>query len=258
MVRLSFLILFSTILFSVGATADTLELTNGKTMSGTYMGREGESVRFEVDGISMTFPAANVTNISIDGGAPAAAPVAPAPVAAPAPAPVVAAPAPAPTAKPTVEAGKALTIRLKETLTTGKQAAGYKFTGTLEGALVVDGITVAPAGSRVYGLVQQSKASGRVAGSAEMLLTLTDIQINGELKPIVTSALNAVTSKSTGASSAGRLARGTAIGGLAGGKSGARTGAKVGAGLAILSGGNQVSIPSGSLLDFRLAQNFTP
>jgi hypothetical protein len=248
MVRLSFLILFSTILFSVGVTADTLELTNGKTVNGTYIGREGESVRFEVDGIPMTFPAANVTNISIDGEAPtAAAPVAPAPAAAP-----------APTAKPMVEAGKALTIRLKETLTTGKQGNGYKFTGTLEGALVVDGITVAPAGSAVYGLVQKSKASGRAVGSAEMLLTLTDIQINGELKPIVTSALNAVTSKSTGASSAGRLARGAAIGGLADGKSGARTGAKIGTGMALLSGGNQVSIPSGSLLDFRLAQNFTP
>lgn len=257
MVRLSFLILFSTILFSVGATADTLELTNGKTMSGTFVGREGESISFEVDGIIMTVPAANVTNISIGA---AAAPAASAPVATPAPAPVVAAPAPAPTptAKPTVEAGSALTIRLKETLTTGKQGSGYKFTGTLEGALVVDGITVAPMGSLVYGLVQKSKASGRVAGSAEMLLTLTDIQINGELKPIVTSVLNAVAAKSTGRTSAGRLARGAAIGGLAGGTSGARTGAKVGAGLAILSGGNQVSIPSGTLLDFRLAQNFTP
>lgn len=256
MVRLYALILFSTILFSVGATADTLELTNGKTMSGTFVGREGESISFEVDGILMTVPAANVTNISIGSGAPAAAPAASAPVAAPAP--VVAVPAPAPTAKPTVEAGRALTIRLKETLTTGKQGSGYKFTGTLEGALVVDGITVAPAGSRVYGLVQQSKASGRVAGSAEMLLALTDIQINGELKPIVTSALNAVTAKSTGRTSAGRLARGAALGGLVDGKSGARTGAKVGAGMAILSGGNQVSIPSGTLLDFRLAQNFTP
>jgi hypothetical protein len=157
MVRLSFLILFSTILFSVGATADTLELTNGKTMSGTFVGQEGDSFRFEVDGISMTFPVANVTNITIDGGAPAAAPSMEI---------LVADPASAPTAKPTVDAGKALTIRLKETLTTGKQGTGYKFTGTLEGALVVDGITVAPMGSPVYGLVQKSKASGRVAGSA--------------------------------------------------------------------------------------------
>ncbi|MDX2349527.1 MAG: hypothetical protein QNK32_03965 [Porticoccus sp.] len=222
-------------------------------MSGTFVGREGENVRFEVDGISMTFPAANVTNISIDGGAPAAAPSLDVEMSAPAPAPAV-----TPMAKPTVEAGKALTIRLKETLTTGKQGNGYKFTGTLEGALVVEGITVAPAGSQVYGLVQQSKASGRVAGSAEMLLVLTDIQINGELKPIVTSALNAVTAKSTGATSAGRVGRSAAIGGLASGKSGARTGAKIGTGLALLSGGNQVSIPSGTLLDFRLAQNFTP
>ncbi|KKK98749.1 hypothetical protein LCGC14_2639650, partial [marine sediment metagenome] len=170
MVRLGFLILFSTILFSVGATADTLELTNGKTMSGTFVGREGESIRFEVDGIIMTVPAANVTNISI--GAAAAAPAASAPVATPAPVPVVAAPAPAPapTAKPTVEAGRALTIRLKETLTTGKQGPGYKFTGTLEGALVVDGITVAPMGSLIYGLVQKSKASGRGGKCVVILL----------------------------------------------------------------------------------------
>jgi hypothetical protein len=54
------------------------------------------------------------------------------------------------------------------------------------------------------------------------------------------------------ASSARKVVRGAAIGGLAEGSSGAKTGARVGLGTAILSGGNQVAYPPGTLIDFQL------
>ncbi len=60
---------FSIILFlllSISAVyADTLELSNGKKMEGTFTGREDDAIKFTVDGINMTFQAKDVTNISI-------------------------------------------------------------------------------------------------------------------------------------------------------------------------------------------------
>ncbi|NRB38530.1 MAG: hypothetical protein HRU20_08680 [Pseudomonadales bacterium] len=89
-----------------------------------------------------------------------------------------------------------------------------------------------------------------------MILTITDIHINGQMVAVRTKAINAHT-QATGKSTEAKAARGAEIGGLAGGSSGAKTGAKVGVGAAILSGGNQVVIPGGSLLNFTLSQALT-
>jgi len=84
------------------------------------------------------------------------------------------------------------------------------------------------------------------------MITLTDININGNITPISTSAINALT-KSTGKSTVGRVGRATAIGALADGSDGAKTGAKIGLGVSLLRGGNQVVVPAGTLLDFKLS-----
>jgi hypothetical protein len=56
----------------------------------------------------------------------------------------------------------------------------------------------------------------------------------------------------------GKTAWGAAIGALADGRDGARTGAKIGLGMAVLSAGKSVNIPSGTLLDITLDLPFTP
>ena len=43
--------------------ADTLELTNGKKIEGTFVGRSDGSVKFEVDGITTTYDEKDVINI---------------------------------------------------------------------------------------------------------------------------------------------------------------------------------------------------
>ncbi|NRB37076.1 MAG: hypothetical protein HRU20_01255 [Pseudomonadales bacterium] len=236
--------LFSTaacfMLFSVFTHADTIELKNGKTLEGSFVGREGDSVSFEVDGISMSFKAGDVKNIAIGDSAskPEAAAV------------KAVKPATGPVEMP---AGSVLTIRLLEALDTGKHSTGHKFTATLEGALIKDGVTVAPAGSRVYGKISEAVKARRVAGKAKMILTLSDINIGGQMIPIQSNAINAYT-QATGKSTASKVARGAAIGALADGSSGAKTGAKVGLGVAVLKGGNQVHIPSSTLLNFTLIQ----
>ena len=90
-----------------------------------------------------------------------------------------------------------------------------------------------------------------------MQITLTQILINNQLKPIVTSGVKAVTDN-TAKNTVGKTARFAAIGALADGKKGARTGAKVGAGAALLTRGGKINIPANTLLEVPLAEPFTP
>ena len=178
-------------------------------------------------------------------------PPAQAPAAPVAPAPVLNA-----TNSVTVLAGTRLMVETLDHLDSSRQRAGHRFRASLTGAIVVDGKVVAPNGSILYGILAEAKKSRRAVGKAELVLTFTDITINGQLVPIQTSAIQAVTDSTT-KKSASQVARGAAIGGLADGSSGAKTGAKVGAGAAILSGGSQVKIPANTLLEFNLAAPLT-
>lgn len=221
--------------------ADTIELSNGKKMEGTFSGRDGDTIKFNVDGINMTFQAKDVKGIAMGSGAKS----------------VTGQPAKQTTSDPaTIAAGTILVIKLSDTLNSGKHKTGHKFSATLEGALVSNGVTVAPAGSKVYGVISKAKKAGRLVGKAKIMVTITDININGQITPVSTSAINAKT-KSTGKSTVGTVATGAAIGGLVKGSSGAKDGAKIGLGLAVLTGGNQVVIPAGTLLDFKLTKPLT-
>ena len=240
---------FSMFFFLTSAYADVVELTNGKSIEGTFIGREGDTIKFEVDGINMSFQAADVKNISMGSAAKA-------PASSSTDAKVNTENKKAPVGPATIAAGTGLTIRLSEALNTGKHTVGHKFSAVLEGALIANGVTVAPAGSKVYGVVTEAEKGGRVAGQAKMLITVTGINIKGEITTVSTSSINAL-STPTGSTTGGSVVRGAAIGGLVDGSSGAKTGAKVGLGAAILRGGNQVVIPSGTLLDFKLTQALT-
>jgi len=156
----------------------------------------------------------------------------------------------------TVPAGTSFLVRTSQALSTGQVSSGHRFTARLEADLVSSGQVVAPRGSTVYGIVTKSRQSGRLAGSSSLSFTLTDIMINNQLKPVVTSEVAAETANTAG-KTAGTTARSAAIGGLIDGKSGAKTGAKVGLGASLLTRGNSAAIPAGSLLDFRLMQPFS-
>lgn len=247
--RLSTLTLFACCFLFVGApaTAETITLKDGRTIQGTVVSRDGNQLVIDSDGIQMSIPADQVSNISFGAAAPAQ-PAAQAPAAQPQ------------TAKPAnvvIPEGTNLTVRLRDTLDTSRNRSGHRFTGVLEGDLVASGVVVASRGSTVYGRVVNASSSGRAVGKASMTLELTELMVNNQLKPIVTTQLNAE-GKSTGATTVGRTARGAAIGGLIDGGSGARTGAKVGLGVSLLTRGNDFQIPSGTLLDFRLRTPFHP
>ena len=155
-----------------------------------------------------------------------------------------------------VPVGTRIMVETLDALDSSRQKAGHRFRAKLAGDLMVEGKVVAPGGTILYGILAEAKKSRRAVGKASLVLTFTDITINGQLVPIQTSAIQAVTDATT-KKSAGRVVRGAAIGGLADGSKGAKTGAKVGAGAAIVTGGSQVRIPPNTLLEFNLAAPLT-
>ena len=165
------------------------------------------------------------------------------------------------TNKVTVPAGTRLLIRTIDALDSSKQKAGYRFTASLETNLQSEDMVVAPRGSTVYGRLAEASSAGRMSGSSQLTLELTDIVINGTAYPLLTSSFE-VKGKGEGKKTAGKVIGGTGLGALIGGIAGGGTGAAIGAlagaaggtALAASKKGEQLQIPSESLLEFRLEQ----
>ena len=161
----------------------------------------------------------------------------------------------------TVPAGTRILIRTVDPIDSTTEKTGDRFTGYLETNLQASNVVVAPRGTTVYGRLASASSAGRMSGSSDLTLELTDIQINGNAHPLLTSTYE-IKGKGEGSNTAkktiGGAGLGALIGGLAGGGTGAGIGALVGlgAGTAISASkkGEQLQIPSESLLEFRLAQ----
>ena len=165
------------------------------------------------------------------------------------------------TQRVTVPAGMRLLIRTIDPIDSSKQKAGYRFTASLETNLQAEDTVVAPRGSTVYGRLAGGSSAGRMSGSSQLTLELTDIVINGTAYPLLTSTFE-VKGKGEGKKTAGKVLGGTGLGALIGGLAGGGTGAAIGAlagaagGTAVAASkkGEQLQIPSESLLEFRLEQ----
>lgn len=161
----------------------------------------------------------------------------------------------------TIPAGTRILIRTIDSVDSSRQQVGYRFTARLETNLQAEEMVVAPRGATVYGRLANAKSAGRMSGGSELTLELTDIVLNGTAYPLLTSIYE-VRAQGQGNRTAGRVVGGAGlgalIGGLAGGGRGAGIGAIAGAatGTAVAAGtsGKQVSVPSESLLEFRLEQ----
>ncbi len=154
-----------------------------------------------------------------------------------------------------VPAGTRIMIRTTQALDSRRQGAGTRFTAILEGDLAnSDGEVIAEAGSTVYGQLAAANRSGRLVGKTNMTLILTDIRVDNQLVPIRTSEVKAV-GEGTGGGTVRSTAGGAAVGGIANGSTGARRGAAIGLGMSVLSQGNQIVIPSGTIQDFQLADH---
>lgn len=160
-------------------------------------------------------------------------------------------------AQVTVNAGTRLMVGTETALDTGKTKEGSRFTGLLEGALVVGDRTVAPAGAKVYGKVMAVKKAKRGRAKkkqARLAIQLTDIMIDGQMQPIISDELVFDTERPQTLKNVGKSA---AIGALIDGKDGAKQSAAIRGSIEMLKKGKQISLDVGSLLEFKLAQPLT-
>jgi hypothetical protein len=148
-----------------------------------------------------------------------------------------------------------------DSIDTTKQKAGFRFTASLETNLQAEDMVVAPRGTTVYGKLVSAESAGRMKGSSELTLELTDIMINNTAYPLLTSTYE-IKGKGEGSNTAKKVVGGAGLGALIGGIAGGGKGAGIGALIGVAGGtaiagskkGQQLSIPSETLLEFRLEQ----
>ena len=157
-----------------------------------------------------------------------------------------------------VPAGTRLVVRMVDGISGGNSRAGTLFTARLQGNLMVGNTNVAPDGSIVFGRIIASSGASRVAGRSELSLELTDIQVNGTRFPILSNDYSVQGGNALGGTArrtAGGAGLGAVIGAIGGNAGrGAAIGAATGGGASLLMRGEQINIPSGTLLEFRLQQ----
>ena len=264
------------LLFTGIGFADTLELKDGRVLQGRYLGGTQAILRFEVNGDVQTFPTHDIVALTFTRGSGRRAAEPPPPPNNPPDNPP---PGNAPPDNPpndrtppqtynggdfTLPAGQPIMIRMIDSVDSSKNHVGDIFHASLETDLNVSGVLVARRGSDVYGRLASSDEGGKFSGKSELQLELTRLMIDGKDYPLVSSDYN-LQGKGRGGDTAkkvgGGAVLGAIIGGIAAGGKGAAIGAAAGggagAGVQILTKGQQVKVPSETLLEFRLQQPAT-
>lgn len=242
--------------------ADSIKFKNGQTVQGKYLGGTDSQVTFYTNNQLMHYAIADIDSVGFGGPAtaPSAAAPAPAPVIKEAAAPVQATSA-ASGANVLVPAGTHIVVRMIDGIDSDQNRVGDTFQASLEDPLIVDSTQIAAKGTTVYGKLEQVKSAGRIQGQSELRLVLTGIMLNGATRNIVTGDYE-VQGSSRGHQTAKRAGIGALAGGvigaIAGGGKGAAIGAGVGAGagtaVSVMTHGQQVHVPSETVLDFTLEQ----
>jgi hypothetical protein len=145
----------------------------------------------------------------------------------------------------TIPAETILLIRMNDFLSTDHNKIGDQFTATLETPLVVNGWVVARRGQVLVGQVKEARKAGRIKGTSELGVELTDMTIvDGRQVPILTELRKASGGTSRGQDAA-TVATTTGLGALIGAAADWGTGAAIGAGAGAAAGIGAVLLTRG-------------
>jgi len=274
--------IFSCVISTV-VFADTLELKDGRILQGKYLGGTQAVLRFEMNGEVQTFHTADVVAITFtgrnmdsgrnrDSGRNMENAERSAPTTYPRetsrndtyhndPSRNDTTSSLEPGGQVTLPANQPILVRMIDGVDSSVNHVGDIFHASLETDLSVNNFVVARKGSDVYGRLESVKDAGHLSGSSELQLELTRIVIDGKEFPLVSSDYN-LQGKGRGSDTAKKVGGGAVvgaiIGAIAGGGKGAAIGAGVGsaagAGVQIVTKGQQVKVPSETVLEFRLQQ----
>lgn len=174
-------------------------------------------------------------------------------------------PAPVAPAQPSfrnvnVPAGTTIPVRVTQTLDSATTQEGDAFSGVVASDVVIDGATVIPAGATVSGHVDAVHEAAHFKGSSLLTVSLASISRRGD-RMAVSSDPYSVQGKGRGTNSAEKIGGGAAIGAIIGGIFGGGKGAAIGAGAGgglgagaqAVTKGQQVQIPSETVVRFHLA-----
>lgn len=261
--------LFITVVMAVSVFAfaqgqgDSLQLKNGSLVRGIYLGGTADEISFQVGATEQRYAVADILSLSFGDSSRAsvgsAEPQLSSRVAQrqtePNPIP--------PPRRDTVRvpSGTRIMVRTVDAIDSDRNQVGDRFQASLEQPLVIDNVVVVPNGADVYGRLTQASEAGRIQGRSQLKLELTGLVVNGQTIPLFTGEYS-LSGSSRGATTAKRVGTGAAvgavIGAIAGGGKGAAIGAGVGAGagtaVQVMTKGEQVHVPSETLLEFVLQQ----
>jgi hypothetical protein len=191
---------------------------------------------------------------------------APAPVAQAAPAPpaMTPPPQPPPPRRVTVPSGTSVAIRLLDPIDSETAQPGQTFRATLDAPLPTDGDVAVPSGYDVKGHVVDVKSAGKFAGQSLLVLELDSVSVGGRLygieaDPYRRQGKNRTTNTAEKVGAGAVI--GAIIGGIAGGGKGAGIGAAagggIGGGVQAAGKGQQIILPSETVLSFTLRSPLT-
>jgi hypothetical protein len=252
------------------AWADSLELKNGSLIKGKFVSGTETQIVFQVGSSRQTYNVADIVSLKFDSDRPAAEASRVVPDSSDRDG-LIARPVPKPnetiyrsSSFVTVPAGTRISVRTIDAIDSTQNQVGDRFQASLEEPVIVDGREVLAKGTDLYGRLTEAKSSGQFTGKSQLSLELTGVVVNGRTIPVSTGEYQ-LSGKSRGASTAKRTVGGAAvgsiIGAIAGGGKGAAIGAGVGGGVGagseVITKGDQVKIPSETLLDFTLQQELS-
>ncbi len=172
--------------------------------------------------------------------------------------------APAPVRRVTVPAGTTVSVRLLDSIDTERNQMGETFRATLASPIMVEDEVVVPQNADVVGRIAELKSAGHFTGQSQVALELSQLNVNGKTYTLNTNQYSregTSRGKRTAATVGGGAALGAIIGGIAGGGKGAAIGATVGAGagtgVQAATKGQQIKLPSETVLTFQLQSPLT-
>ena len=145
--------------------------------------------------------------------------------------------------EPLAPVGSVLMVRLLSTISTSSHHAGSRFEAVLQEDFRSGDRIVAPAGTKVYGMVTRS-AGGKRVGKQELAATLTAIRIGDRLLPIVTDTAGIKAKYGGGLAKVGS---GTLLGAVIGGGTGAIIGGAAGVAGTAISKERHLTVPAGTI-----------
>ena len=160
----------------------------------------------------------------------------------------------------TLPAGTTIPVRITQSLDSATTQTGDKFTGAIASDIISDGMVILAQGTPVTGRVDAVQEAGHYKGNSLLSISLSAIDRRGERIQVATDSFSKQgegRGKNTAEKVGGGAAVGAILGGIFGGGKGAAIGAAagggVGAGANTITRGQQVQIPSETVVRFRLA-----